>query len=97
LGGSGNDILFGGNDDDQLLGWTGQDLLGGGSGRDYLYGGVDGDTLTGGSEADTFVLRIGDNVTKGVIGADVITDYADGEDKIGLTDSLIYIDLAFAQ
>jgi Ca2+-binding RTX toxin-like protein len=53
-------------------------VINGGRGRDTLTGGEGDDTLIGGSDKDTFVFSeiSGTN--------NVITDYQDGVDKIGL-------------
>jgi Ca2+-binding RTX toxin-like protein len=93
---SGNDIVFGGEGNDVLAGswgndtiWAGpgrdtvygggdHDLLGGGLGRDTLFGGRGNDTLSGGTHEDTFVFVPND-------GADIITDFTPGEDRIRLT------------
>jgi Ca2+-binding RTX toxin-like protein len=97
-GGLGKDLLYGGDNDDKLYGNEGDDTLKGEAGKDLLFGGQGHDTLTGGTEADIFVLRVGDNTTKTMLtGADIITDYKDGEDKIGLADSLTFSDLTFKQ
>lgn len=88
-GGAANDRLAGsntantleGNDGtDRLDGEGGADVLIGGAGRDRLFGGRGADTLTGGAEADRFVMTAAGN------GADVITDFEDGADRIDLRD-----------
>ena len=76
-GGAGDDRLLGAAGDDALSGGTGRDALNGGRGRDTLFGGQGDDTLTGGSGADTFVFL-------GSHGADVITDFAPGQDTIDI-------------
>ena len=87
-GGKGADQLFGQNGDDglsahagndTLRGGRGDDLLSGGSGKDILDGGRDDDRLTGGTGADVFVFARN-------AGDDTITDFANGTDKIDLTD-----------
>lgn len=84
FGGTGNDQLLGGNDDDDLsgdvgndalFGGDGMDELSGGAGADRLAGGNDEDTLTGGAQGDVFMFRAG-------AGADVITDFQDGIDRL---------------
>lgn len=62
----------------------------GGSGRDRLDGGIGRDTLTGGSDADIFVIR-----RRG--GRDRITDFQNGEDRIGLDDGLRFRNLTILQ
>jgi Ca2+-binding RTX toxin-like protein len=72
-----NQTLTGGSDIDVLYGFGGDDVLSGGGGNDLIDGGTGNDTLTGGSGADTFVFHPGD-------GADTITDFTHGTDKIDL-------------
>jgi len=77
-GGAGNDILSGGNHNDTLEGGTGNDTLDGGNQTDWLNGGAGNDVMTGGNQADFFVFgEIG--------GADRITDFKRGDDKIDLS------------
>ena len=88
-GESGNDKLYGQDGNDILTDNSGNDLLDGGagndtltdnSGNDTLIGGTGNDTLTGGGGTgrDVFVFASGD-------GADVVTDFNNGLDKIALT------------
>jgi serralysin len=82
-GGGGRDSLFGDGGDDDLRGWRGADRLDGGTGAD---------TLRGGPGADTFVFRPG-------YGADRITDFGNGNDRIEVTgfgDAEAVMDLARA-
>ena len=56
-----------------------------------LYGGSGSgvkDTLTGGDGVDTFINTINDATTD-INLADIITDFTDGEDKIGLEDKTV--------
>jgi hypothetical protein len=85
LGGDGNDVLFGNADNDKLDGGNGNDILNGGAGDDTLIGGAGDDTLIGGSGNDVFLLNQSS-------GSDIITDFLQGEDLIGLPS-----DLSFAQ
>ena len=78
-GGAGNDTLRGGADNDVLIGAAGNDLL---------WGDLGSDTLLGGGDSDTFALRPGD-------GTDVILDFTDGTDFIGLADGLTFAQLSF--
>lgn len=90
-GQAGNDLLVGDGGDDQLIGDWGADTLNGGDGNDVLAGGGDGDVLTGGAGldqliggdgADVFVfLGVGD--ASG--GADTISDFVHGADRIDLS------------
>ncbi|MFQ3618349.1 MAG: hypothetical protein SNJ57_15375 [Cyanobacteriota bacterium] len=82
-GGGGSDILSGMGGNDVLCGNNGNDTLYGGTGRDMLWGGRGNDTYYGGAGRDTFVL----DLLKGV---DVIKDFKDGTDKIGLTNGIVY-------
>ncbi|WP_199260290.1 beta strand repeat-containing protein [Paracoccus binzhouensis] len=79
-----NNRLNGGNGHDRLDGLVGNDLLQGGAGSDTLFGGVGNDVVTGGAGndfmagglgADAFVFAVGN-------GADRITDWQDGLDRI---------------
>ncbi len=74
-GQGGRDRLEGGDGDDLVVGMQGFDTLFGGAGDDTLIGGPANDTLTGGADADTFTFAAGH-------GANVITDFADGTDKL---------------
>ncbi len=77
-GGKHNDFLAGGGDNDVLYGSLHNDTLMGDVGNDHLYGGPGADVLSGGIGADTFfqIGYFGDG--------DVITDFAQGEDRIVL-------------
>lgn len=65
-------------------------------GDDTLDGGIGQDTLTGGDGADSFILRAGDGSSTLTL-ADIITDFTDGTDVLGLDDGLQYTDLTIAQ
>ena len=89
-GGAGNDVVFGneGNDrisgdagNDVLLGGRGDDSLTGGSGSDILSGEQGNDVLTGGAGADRFDFASNH-------GVNLITDFQDGVDRIGLKGGL---------
>ena len=81
-GGGGNDTLRGGRGNDVLDGGTGDDALYGGEGEDLLRIGRGNDTATGGAGADTFEFY------GSVIGANVVTDFEPGVDKLRLDDAL---------
>ena len=68
-----------------LIGNSGNNTLNGGLGADTLNGGLGADTLTGGTGSDTFVFQFGQSP---VLGAERITDFAIGTDKIDLLTSL---------
>ncbi|NBT42609.1 MAG: hypothetical protein EBT20_19500, partial [Alphaproteobacteria bacterium] len=77
--------LFGGTGDDVLIGAKGEDILDGGTGRDHL---------AGGDGVDTFVLRAGDGSTD-IAQADLIYDFTDGVDVLGLDNGLQFAALEF--
>ena len=73
--GGGNDVLLGGN---------GADVLDGGLGNDILIGGAGSDSLTGGVGSDVFrYLSVLDSPLGS--GADHITDFVHGPDRIDLS------------
>ncbi len=73
-------VLTGGGGANLLTGGAGADTLSGGTGDDTLSGGSGADRLTGGSGYDAFRFDILPDA-----GADVITDFAVGVDKILLS------------
>jgi serralysin len=77
-GEGGNDNLSGLGGNDALCGGTGNDILNGGTGNDISDGGAGRDTHIGGSGRDTFVLTLNS-------GVDVIKDFQNGRDKLGLS------------
>lgn len=72
---AGDDVVFGFGGNDSIDGGLGNDTLNGGAGDDTLIGSVGDNTLSGDVGIDVFVLR-----TTGSF--DVITDFADGIDRI---------------
>lgn len=92
-GGNGADTLWGGAGRDRLFGGRGRDTMSGGGGADELHGGAGNDLLEGGGGADLFVFALRH-------GADRISDFTPGEDRIrfdipGLdTDGLVIRDHA---
>ncbi len=76
-GRGGRDDISGMGGDDVLIGGGGNDKLNGNTGKDLIWGGLGRDIQTGGAGRDIFVLDLG----KGV---DVIKDFQDGRDKLGL-------------
>jgi Ca2+-binding RTX toxin-like protein len=86
LGLSGQDTLRGFNGNDMLHGGTGNDLLDGGTGNDIVYGGSGFDRLIGGAGRDVFVLHRR-------TGLDTVTDFRDGQDRLGLSGGLQISDL----
>ena len=85
--GFGNDTLFGGFGDDYLYGDEGDDTL---------YGGIGADTIATGSGADIIVLSDGDGGDT-LAEADIITDFTDGSDVLGMNNNLQYNELTIAQ
>ena len=79
-GRDGDDTLYGGPDggDDRMYGENGNDSIFGGIGNDTIYGGAGDDVLSGGADDDTFVFAPGG-------GADTITDFGNGDDKLDLS------------
>ncbi|MBD3886343.1 hypothetical protein IFO70_32145 [Phormidium tenue FACHB-886] len=77
-GEGGNDTLSGMGGNDALCGGTGNDIQNGGTGNDISFGGLGRDTHTGGTGNDTFVLALNN-------GVDMIRDFQNGKDKIGLS------------
>lgn len=75
IGNASSNMLEGGGGDDTLNGGSGNDTLIGGSGGDILIGSAGSDRLTGGTGADVYQFNAN-------WGADTITDFADGIDRI---------------
>jgi Ca2+-binding RTX toxin-like protein len=76
-GEGGNDKLSGMGGNDALCGGTGNDIQIGGTGNDISFGGLGRDIHTGGTGNDTFVLTLNN-------GVDVVKDFQNGKDKLGL-------------
>lgn len=81
VGGQGNDLLQGRNGNDMLFGGAGNDTLAGDELADTLNGGSGADRLTGGTGADVFLFDAA--LVAG--GADTITDFTTGLDRVGLS------------
>jgi Ca2+-binding RTX toxin-like protein len=97
--GTGNELdnwIASGNLDDVLRGMGGADLLEGWMGNDTLDGGFGADVHRGGQGLDTFVMRAGDGGGTLQL-ADVIQDFEDGADLIGLAGGLAFADLIITQ
>jgi serralysin len=95
-GGAGNDNLDGGNDADRLDGGADNDVLSGANGADILSGGAGNDTISGGNDNDWINGGAGNDVMTGgnnndrfvfgeIGGADRVTDFKRGEDKVDLS------------
>ena len=104
----GDDKLCGGAGDDRIFGNEGDDKLTGNSGDDRLYGGRGNDTITAGSGSDILSAEQGNDILTGNGGGDrfdfganhgtnIITDFTDGEDLIGLKDGITFAQLSIAQ
>ena len=74
-GAKGDDSLIGDAGKDKLIGGAGNDTLSGGAQKDKIVGGADDDMLSGGGGRDRFVFAAND-------GADTITDFRSGKDRI---------------
>lgn len=92
-GGNGNDDLDGGEGEDRLFGENGNDTLSGSNGRDILDGGAEDDLLDGGAESDRLIGNDG-NDTFVIAEGDIVYDYIDGSDRLGLSNSLNFNDLS---
>ncbi|MFM6342705.1 MAG: bluetail domain-containing putative surface protein, partial [Dolichospermum sp.] len=83
-GNAANNVITGNSGNNTLSGGAGNDTLNGGAGNDTLNGGAGADILTGGVGSDIFVFQFGQSP---VSGADRITDFAIGTDRIDLLSS----------
>ena len=86
---------FGDQYDDVLYGGAGDDVLYGSGGYDTLDGGPGSDRIWSGNGADTIVVRRGDGGIE-VAKADVLMDFQDGMDVIGI-EGLSYNELLIEQ
>lgn len=88
-----DDTLNGSAGNDKMLGWEGNDTLNGLDGNDYLDGGQGVDELTGGAGSDVFITRRED-IDINIENTDIIFDFEDGIDLIGLYDlSFVNLDI----
>ena len=87
---NGDDLLYGGAGNDWIYGADDADTIYGGIGDDFIDGGVDNDMLTGGKGADMFSFALDG-------GQDTITDFAKGEDMIGIGGGLTFADIFLSQ
>lgn len=88
--GGGNDRFNGGNGSDNVSGNGGDDIITGGASSDRISGDAGNDTLTGGAGSDRFVLATG-------TATDLITDFTDKEDRIGLSAGLSFAQIRVTQ
>lgn len=91
-GNEGADTIAGGQGTDTIYGGQGDDVINGDRGQDLLIGGEGKDILTGGAGDDLFVMEI-TSAPSSRDGADLITDFGNGNDKIVLTDGMKFSDL----
>jgi Ca2+-binding RTX toxin-like protein len=84
FGEDGADTLLGGGGDDGLHGGRGADEMTGGAGDDRFSGGRGADEMTGGAGEDRFVLSRVRETGDTAATADLITDFAVGEDVLRL-------------
>jgi hypothetical protein len=87
--GRGNDLINAAGGNDIVLCGTGNDRANGGTGDDLLDGGIGRNQLKGAQGADTFVLTRN--------GTQIIQDFQDGIDRIGLSQGLVAEMLTFTQ
>ena len=92
-GNNANDFVFGNTGDDIVRGGQGDDQIFAGDGDDFLYGDFGTDSLTGGNGNDVFVLRTSTAVANPSF-ADVIFDFGNGADLIGLTGGTTEADIS---
>jgi Ca2+-binding RTX toxin-like protein len=83
FGNADNDLIDGHSGNDSVFGGQGNDTILGSSGLDVICGDLGDDSLIGGSEGDRFNFRPGD-------GNDIIADFQNGFDKIGLKQGLSF-------
>ncbi|MDY6939088.1 MAG: choice-of-anchor Q domain-containing protein [Cyanobacteriota bacterium] len=90
FGNTAADVLDGDDGDDLLFGGRDNDIVTGGAGNDVIRGDFEDDLLIGGAGSDRFEFRPGD-------GTDIVADFADGVDTIGLIEGLTFEELAIVQ
>lgn len=107
-GGPGEDTMIGNGGNDTLRGNRGNDSISGGGGGDFLYGGRNNDYLNGGDGDDLIAGEFGNDVLIGGSGrdrfvlesgggADVIVDFEDSQDLIGLSRGLTFAMIKITQ
>lgn len=106
-GNQGNDLLYGGKNNDIVYGNQGDDILNGDIGNDTLYGGQNNDSLSGGDGDDILNGDFGNDSLSGgggqdvfVLsvfgGTDVVLDFQDNQDLLGLGGGLTFAQLSIA-
>jgi len=99
----GDDSIYGGKGDDSLYGGKGNDILNGDDDNDVLFGDLGADRLFGGAGRDLFVVgRVTGETTRTTGGpllteADIIEDFQDGIDAIGLAGGLTFANLSITE
>jgi Ca2+-binding RTX toxin-like protein len=84
------DRLIGNELNNMIVGNGGDDILSGGSGNDRLFGGAGSDRFKGGRDRDVFALEFS-------VGRDLIQDFHDRQDKLGLTAGIKFNQLNLTQ
>jgi Ca2+-binding RTX toxin-like protein len=87
--GRGDDLIHSAGGNDIVLCGAGNDRANGGTGDDLIEGGIGTNQLKGAQGADTFVLNRN--------GTQIIQDFQDGIDRIGLSQGLVAEVLTFTQ
>lgn len=82
MGNTLDNVVVGSTGNNVLLGMDGNDTIDGGIGTDVIGGGNGNDTLTGGLGKDRFHFDVVN------FGADIITDFEDGADKLSFLKSI---------
>ncbi len=90
VGTEGNDDLIGTDLSETVEGLGGSDMIRAGAGDDIVYGGSGNDMMVGGEGSDIFMIAPDS-------GIDIIFDFEDGIDFIGLSDGLTFDDLMVVQ
>jgi hypothetical protein len=80
-GGAGNDRVLGMAGNDMIAAGAGNDVIKSGTGNDRIWSGAGNDAIWSGTGRDVIALERG-------VGRDVIRDYSDRIDKLGLTPGL---------
>ena len=107
FGNLGNDVLYGGKNNDIVYGNQGDDLVYGDLGNDTLYGGQNNDSLLGGDGDDILSGDFGSDTLIGgagkdtfvldpLRGTDVVVDFEDGQDLLGLAGGLTFAQLSIS-
>ena len=102
VSGSGyDDTLVGSSAANTFNGAGGNDTISAGAGNDVIEGGTGNDTMSGGTAGDRFVFSSNPVIDFGLgWGADVITDFTNGQDRIdfrGVDDLRSFADLFIVQ